>query len=56
MATLWYRHILPGPLAAAFSIVDFGGFLATAFAWRDDLRRGQSIGGHALPPQTHAIG
>jgi hypothetical protein len=54
MATLWYRHVLPGPLAAAFSIVDFGGFLATVFAWRAGLLRGQNIGGPALPEQTRA--
>jgi hypothetical protein len=54
MAALWYRHIVPGPLAAAFSMVDFGGFLATAFAWRADLLRGRKIGGPGLPGQTRA--
>jgi mono/diheme cytochrome c family protein len=54
MATLWYRHILPGSLAAAFSIVDFGGFLATAFAWRADLLAGRNIGGPGIPGQSRA--
>ena len=54
MAVLWHRHVLPGPLAAAFSIVDFGGFLATAFAWRADLQGGRNIGGPGLPTQTRA--
>jgi hypothetical protein len=54
MAVLWLRHILPGSLAASFSVVDFGGFLATAYAWRADQRSGRSIGGPALPPQTLA--
>ena len=31
MAVLWWRNILPGPLAVAFSISDFGGFLWTLF-------------------------
>jgi len=39
MAVLWWRNILPGPLALAFSISDFGGFLWTFFAWRADVRR-----------------
>jgi hypothetical protein len=34
MAILWYRDILPGPLALIFSIQDFGSFLWTLFAWR----------------------
>ena len=54
MAVLWHKRILPGPLAASFSIVDFGGFLATAFAWRADLVRGRNIGGAAIPGQTRA--
>lgn len=54
MAVLWYRHILPGPLAASFSIVDFGGFLATVFAWRADLLHGVNIGGPGLRWQTRA--
>jgi mono/diheme cytochrome c family protein len=54
MAWLWYKRILPGPLAASFSIVDFGGFLLTAFAWRADLRCGRNVGGPALPGQTRA--
>ena len=54
MVVLWYTHILPGPLAASFSIVDFSGFLVTVFAWRADLLRGRSIGGPALSGQTLA--
>ena len=34
MAVLWYLDIVPGPLALAFSIQDFGGFLWTLRAWR----------------------
>jgi len=40
MAVLWYLNILPGPLALAFSISDFGGFLCTLSAWRADARLG----------------
>src|SRR5215472_16933488 len=54
MAVLWFRGILPGPLALAFSITDFGGFLWTAFAWHDDVRHGQNIGGPELQGQTRA--
>src|SRR5260370_14116730 len=36
MAVLWYKQILPGPLALAFSVSDFGGFLWTFSAWRKD--------------------
>ena len=38
MAILWYRDIVPGPLALAFSVVDFGGFLWTLSAWRAATR------------------
>lgn len=38
MAVLWYKQILPGPLALAFSVTDFGGFLWTYSAWREDAR------------------
>jgi hypothetical protein len=34
MAVLWYLGIVPAPLALAFSIQDFGGFLWTLNAWR----------------------
>ena len=40
MAVLWYKGILPGPLALAFAISDFSGFLWTLFAWRADERLG----------------
>jgi hypothetical protein len=54
MAVLWLRHLLPGPLAAAFSIGDFGGFLWTLSAWRADSREGLSAGGPDLPRQSRA--
>src|SRR5271166_2894205 len=54
MALLWYRHILPGPLAVAFSISDFGGFLWTLSAWRADAREGRNIGGPGFQGQTRA--
>jgi hypothetical protein len=34
MVVLWYFGIVPGPLALAFSIQDFSGFLWTLHAWR----------------------
>ena len=40
MAVLWYEDILPGPLALAFAITDFSGFLWTFYAWRADERLG----------------
>ncbi len=41
MAVLWYRGILPGPLALAFSVSDFGGFLWTLHAWQAEAHRGE---------------
>lgn len=38
MAVLWYLDIIPGPLALAFSIQDFAGFLWTLSAWRASLK------------------
>jgi len=38
MAILWSQGLIPGPLALAFSITDFGGFLWTLAAWRADAR------------------
>ena len=40
MAVLWYQNIVAGPMALAFSISDFGGFLWTVWAWRADVRLG----------------
>jgi len=40
MAFLWLMDILPGPLALAFSVSDFGGFLWTLSAWNADARLG----------------
>jgi hypothetical protein len=34
MAVLWYLDIIPGPLALAFAVQDFGGFLWTLRVWR----------------------
>jgi hypothetical protein len=36
MAVLWWREILPGSLALAFSVQDFGSFLWTLFTWRSE--------------------
>src|ERR1700674_2570739 len=44
MAALWYLNIIPGPLALAFSIQDFGSFLWTLITWRTESR---AEGGHA---------
>ena len=38
MAILWSQGILPGALALAFSISDFGGFLFTLHAWLTEER------------------
>src|SRR5262249_60221987 len=38
MAILWWRGIIPGSLALAFSVADFGGFLWTLSAWRAATR------------------
>ena len=38
MAVLWYFGIVPGPLALAFAIQDFGSFLWTLFTWRAESR------------------
>lgn len=36
MAILWYLNIVPGPLALIFTVQDFGSFLWTLSAWRDE--------------------
>lgn len=36
MAVLWWLGIVPGPLALAFAIQDFGSFLWTLFTWRSE--------------------
>lgn len=43
MIVLWYKRILPGPLALAFSASDFGGFLWTLAAWRADMKKGPPV-------------
>lgn len=43
MAVLWSKHILPGSMALAFSLSDFGGFLWTLKAWRAEERLPQRL-------------
>jgi hypothetical protein len=38
MAALWYFGIVPGSLALAFSIQNFGSFLWTLVTWRAESR------------------
>ena len=38
MAALWYVDIVPGPLALAFSVQDFGSFLWTLITLRTESR------------------
>jgi hypothetical protein len=38
MAVLWFLGIVPGPLALAFSVQDFGGFVWTLAAWNAQRR------------------
>jgi hypothetical protein len=38
MAVLWYCGIVPGPLALAFALQDFGSFLWTLLTWRSESR------------------
>jgi len=54
MAVLWYKGILPGPMAVAFSISDFGSFLWTAFSWQADVKHGENIGGPGIQEQSRA--
>jgi hypothetical protein len=54
MALLWWRGTLPGVLAIAFSVSDFGGFLWTLLAWREDVLHGENIGGPEIGQQTPA--
>ena len=42
MGILWWVGVAPAPLALAFSISDFGGFLWTLSAWRREMRYGQA--------------
>ena len=54
MAILWYREILPGPLALAFSVIDFGGFLWTLSAWRAAASSAEGAGPPPLGAKTAA--
>jgi hypothetical protein len=38
MAVLWWRGVIPGPLAAAFALQDGLSFLWTLFNWRAEQR------------------
>jgi hypothetical protein len=38
MVVLWQRDIVPGSLALAFSVQDFGSFLWTLLTWRRETR------------------
>jgi hypothetical protein len=40
MALLWYLNVVPGPLALAFAVQDFGSFLWTLLTWRAEMRTG----------------
>lgn len=42
MGVLWYLDIIPAPLALAFSVQDFAGFLWTFGAWQAELRGAKS--------------
>ena len=48
MAILYSKNILPGAVALAFSISDFGGFLVTLVCWRADARYGPRPAGPVL--------
>jgi mono/diheme cytochrome c family protein len=54
MAFLWGYEILPGPLAVAFSVADFGGFLWTLAAWWKEEREGQDVRPSRLGTRTIA--
>jgi hypothetical protein len=38
MAVLWHFGVIPGPLALAFAIQDFGSFLWTLLTWRAETQ------------------
>jgi hypothetical protein len=42
VAILWYMNSIPGALALAFAVEDFGSFLWTLSAWRGEVRTAQS--------------
>jgi hypothetical protein len=44
VALLWYMNSIPGALALAFAVEDFGSFLWTLSAWRAEARTGQAPG------------
>lgn len=43
MAVLWCLGIIPGPLALAFAVQDFGSFLWTLLTWRSESRAQASV-------------
>jgi hypothetical protein len=44
VAILWYMNSIPGALALAFAVEDFGSFLWTLSAWRAEERIAQAPG------------
>jgi hypothetical protein len=42
MLALWWREIIPGPLALVFAIQDGGSFLWTLFTWRAEHSAGEN--------------
>jgi hypothetical protein len=44
VAILWYMNSIPGALALAFAVEDFGSFLWTLIAWRAEVRTTQAPG------------
>lgn len=44
VAILWYMNSIPGALALAFAVEDFGSFLWTLSAWRAEVRTAHAPG------------
>jgi hypothetical protein len=42
MAVMWSLNLIPGPLALAFAVSDFGSFLWTLSAWRAQQQHGRA--------------
>jgi len=43
MAVMWWQGLIPGPLALAFAVSDFGSFLWTLTAWRAQQRHDRAV-------------
>jgi hypothetical protein len=54
MLVLWYKQILPAPLAIAFAASDFAGFLWTLLSWRKDAASGVDPGRPGLLAKSAA--